>query len=182
MTAATSPTVTRIADGYYEYKHAYGTNVYKKSIAGIFYKKETPEEVVKILDNAYLKKENVRLFLGDPVTGQDWFEESDVEGKIGRSMGEIKIPLMIKKGEDGGPGISESSIVRIQIRGVDVYRHPKYHQGVFELRAGNDTSHPLSVFVDNKNIANFKSEKTRDRFIAFIKGEPKKKKEPSMSM
>jgi hypothetical protein len=37
----------------------------------------------------------IRLFYGDTQTGQSWFDEHDVVGRIGRSTGSIKVPLLV---------------------------------------------------------------------------------------
>jgi hypothetical protein len=55
----------------------------------------------------------VRIFYGDPYTGEDWCEENDVVGFVGRSSGILKVPLLIPRNCISGPSILESSIVKI---------------------------------------------------------------------
>ena len=85
---------------------------------------------------AYAERERlrVRLHYGDTDTGRDWMDRYDVTGRIGRSMGPVKVPLVIANCRSmGGPAILENCIVRIRHankkNGGDLYRHPKYHEG-----------------------------------------------------
>lgn len=116
---------------------------------------------------------SVRLFLGDPATGRDWLEENDVYGTIGRSMGPIKVPLLIEKGECGGGAILTANILRI-VDGrsrKEVYRHASYQEPRFKLVATNIRTHPIGVQVDGKPHARFKTSAQADNWIAFMRGE-----------
>jgi hypothetical protein len=100
-----------------------------KVIDGISFHLETPDKVCRILAN-YCGSRNTRLriFLGDRNTGKDWFEAWDTVGYIGRSTGNIKIPLMIsRKDSMGGGAILDHCIVKITIDKKTVYKHPNYH-------------------------------------------------------
>jgi len=57
----------------------------------------THPEVCRILERARKSGVQLRLFLGDTQTGRDWMEENDVVGRIGRSTGQMKVPLLIPK-------------------------------------------------------------------------------------
>ncbi len=57
------------------------------------------------LESCRNTQRKVRLVLGDTVTGQPWFDEFDVVGRIGRSTGCLKVPLLVEDGEAGGCAI-----------------------------------------------------------------------------
>lgn len=64
---------------------------------------------------------------GQRLTGRDWMEETDVVGRIGRSTGSQKVPLLIGPGERCGAAILTDSIVRLMdAHGSELYRHPNY--------------------------------------------------------
>lgn len=93
-----------------------------------WYNEDTSEEVIRILENARICKLRVRIFYGDNKTGEDWLEDCDVMGRIGRSGGTVKIPLLLKKSNStGGEGILTSCIVKITIDKKTVYQHENYH-------------------------------------------------------
>lgn len=107
-------------------------------INGTAYHVETPDVIIKILEDARQSNRHIRLRFcyGDTETGRDWGETCDTAGYIGRSTGSIKIPLLIRKVTSyGGGGLLDHCIVRIEkkVNGGsyrEVYRHPKYHKGV----------------------------------------------------
>ena len=75
-----------------------------KEINGTYYKKDTAESVIGILE--YARNNNIRLILdyGDVKTGKSWEEKHYITGYIGRSCGEIKIPLLIYNEKSIGGG------------------------------------------------------------------------------
>lgn len=85
----------------------------------------TDPKVEKILESARLSKTRLRLEYGDNKTGKAWGDS--YTGTIGRSMGPIKVPLLIKTVRSmGGQAILTANIVRITKGGTEIYRHPKY--------------------------------------------------------
>lgn len=148
--------------------------------SGTYYRDTTPRAVVDALERARVNGRRVRLFLGDSKTGLDWGEENDVCGKIGRSTGEICIPLMIANSRSmGGDAILCDCIVRLLVDGREVYRHPTYSApeytvseiqpgamvGTVDLRAQGYT-HTVSG-----SGANFKSQSKAERYAAFMRGD-----------
>ena len=114
-----------------------GNVIRYKITEGTAYHEETPDEVVRILENARQSGRDIRLRFcyGDTKTGRDWGETYDTTGYIGRSTGSIKIPILIKKiNSFGGPGLLDHCIVRIERKNRgdrnyrEVYRHPRYHK------------------------------------------------------
>ena len=115
-------------------------NKYYKEKNGTHYDKETPDNIVNIIEDARLNGHRLQIHYGDKNTGVDWGDAnyphpkyndgSTVSGTIGRSTGTQKIPLIIKSRRSmGGEGLLDSSIVKIRHSGKGgavLYQHPKY--------------------------------------------------------
>jgi hypothetical protein len=107
---------------------------YKITPDGTAYHQDTPDALVAILERLRENKTRVRIYLGDSKTGQDWEEQFDVFGTIGRSTGRIKIPLMVANSRSmGGGGLLDDCIVKIEYankkQGGVIWQHPKYYRG-----------------------------------------------------
>jgi len=159
-------------------------------VNGTYYDARTAAEVVRVLEQVRLKHTRIRIHLGDtegsgePVSrvtkdlGLDWLDEFDCEGTIGRSMGPIKIPLMITNSRSmGGPGILDHCIVRIRTTGKNgrnLYRHPNYHYGKIVLRAesfpppassGDKRTYEAAALVNGQIHARFETMEKAHRWI-----------------
>jgi len=115
-----------------------GTTIKYKIVNGTAYHIETPDVVIEIIEEALNSQRSIklRIYFGDTVSGKDWGETSDNIGYIGRSSGEIKVPLLLKSTKSSGGGsLLDHCIVKIEkIKRHthcpsyhEVYRHPKYH-------------------------------------------------------
>lgn len=114
-----------------------GNTITYKIVNDTFYHNDTSERIIDILENARKNRGQTRLRFayGDIKTGRDWGDTYDTVGYIGRSMGRIKIPLLIKTTRSsGGPGLLDHCIIRIEQKTSpkgsyqEVYRHPSYHK------------------------------------------------------
>ena len=108
-------------------------------VNGTFYHKETPKRVVNALEfSRQYQHQRLVIFLGDGKTGKAW---GDIEeGRIGRSTGDIKIPLIIANSRSiGGPGLLDHCIVKIlAAHGKTViYQHPEYNKKGVEFYGKN---------------------------------------------
>lgn len=169
---AAIPNTVRSADGTITWTHANGSVAYREAPSGAFYHAETAPELIRHLERAREEGRKVRLFYGDAETGRDWLEEHGVEGRLGRSMGPLKVPLILAPRANHGSALLDHCIVRLRVDGQDVWRHPGYHQGRFELADSGLASHPFAVEVDGAPQANFKTALARQKYFDFITGAP----------
>ena len=107
--------------------------VYKVSESGTYYSNETPDGVIRVLESLRGTSQRVKIYLGDRETGRDWMEEDSKIGKIGRSSGQIKIPILLSNVQStGGGSILDDCIVKIVTSPSSsvrvLYQHPRYHQ------------------------------------------------------
>ena len=108
-----------------------------KNINGTSYDTRTPDEVIRVLESARINRTRLHISLGDTDSGRDWLEEYETHGYIGRSMGPVKVPLMIANSRSlGGGAILDHCIVRIResAGGRVLWQHPQYHHGQMEIR------------------------------------------------
>ena len=130
---------------------------YKITEDGTAYQKDTPEEIVKILENARKMHTRLRVYYGDTKTGRDWEEDYDVFGTIGRSTGSIKIPLMINNSRStGGGGLLDNCIVKIEYASLTkgtrpLYQHPQYHRGDDPMETRTHYKKPVKKSTKNKS-------------------------------
>lgn len=140
----------------------------------------TPVAVQKTLERYRISGQRIRIFLGDTATGRDWLSEHDVTGWVGRSMGPMKVPLLIGAGDEGGSAILTHCIVRIVdvFTNKEVYRHPAYHLPEMEIAEAADYDKPLGythcVNVEKDGElelrANFKTMYDAAHWVAFMAG------------
>jgi hypothetical protein len=110
-------------------------------VDGTAYHEETPRSVIGILERFRKARTagiltsvpRLRLYYGDQRTGKDWGEVCDTTGYIGRSTGEVKIPILLhNRLSIGGTGILDHCIVKIEYAnkkdGGVLYQHPTYHK------------------------------------------------------
>lgn len=97
---------------------------------GTCYHADTTKEMVMRLEHLRIFQTRCRFHWGNAKTGKDWRDNCDVLGRIGRSTGSIKIPILLYNNRSiGGGAILDHCIVKItESRGGRVlYQHPKYH-------------------------------------------------------
>ncbi len=143
---------------------------YARLSSGTCYHQETPDQVIRILESCMKSGVTVRVFYGDTQTGQSWHDEFDMVGRIGRSTGSIKIPLLVPKGDCGGPGLLDHCIIRIDSRQETLYQHKKFRVGDMTLSKGATKGYPWEVFIDSVLHARFNKNIEAIRFMDFIQG------------
>jgi hypothetical protein len=153
------------------------TDVEYRIIGGTAYHADTPYEVVDLLDTYMHNGTRIRIFYGDVKTGKDWMEEHDTMGRIGRSTGELKVPLIINSARSfGGGALLDNRIVRITVDKQDVYKHPKYHTGTIDV-SNNPQAQEYDgiVWVNGEVHAQCHTYKQADNLAKFYRGERNRK-------
>jgi hypothetical protein len=135
----------------------------------------TPPSVVAHLEYARLHNMRLRLFFGDQETGRCWLEENDVTGYIGRSMGPMRVPILLSsRSSSGGGAILARCVIRlIQTNGRrELWRHQNFHLPQLQPRAEQDQpKYRYAVHSDGECIARFTTLQKRARWLAFMRGE-----------
>ena len=108
-----------------------------KLINGTSFDERTPDEVIRVLESARQNRSRLHISLGDTASGRDWLEEFETHGYVGRSLGPMKVPLLVANRRSlGGGSILDHCIVRIResAGGRVLWQHPDYHHGRLEIR------------------------------------------------
>ena len=101
----------------------------KSNKTELCYHAETSKQIIELLDRYFLSRERLVFDFGDTRTGESWGEIHDISGRIGRSTGVIKIPLLVYNERSyGGGGLLDNCIVKISTaKGKRViYQHQNY--------------------------------------------------------
>ena len=86
-----------------------------KEVGGTFYKKNTPMKLIEVLERVREDRTRIVVDYGDIKTGRSWGEVNDIKGYIGRSTGEIKIPLLVFNSRSmGGGALLDNCILSIK--------------------------------------------------------------------
>ncbi|NTF17114.1 hypothetical protein G6L37_01550 [Agrobacterium rubi] len=113
---------------YNGYRNLTGMLSREKIDLGTWYDPDTHPEVKRQLELARNGRYRIRLEYGDAETGQAWSDRPEA-GTVSRSMGPIKVPILVRKSSSHGGGqISSGAIVRIsETPGNRVlWQHPTY--------------------------------------------------------
>ena len=97
-------------------------------VNGTSYHLGTSQTMIDILERLRTSQERVQFLYGDTSTGRAW---GDVEvGRIGRSTGNVKVPLVIpNRSSMGGGALLDHCIVGIQATQAPhrwIYKHPQF--------------------------------------------------------
>ena len=113
-------------------------------------------------------------------TGRSWNEEYEVTGTIGRSSGNIKIPLLIKNSRSyGGGSLLDDCIIRIDDihQKRTLYKTENFHvedMKVYECFGDENYKYRVAKLSEDSGEwevqANFKTEKQAHNWVAFMRG------------
>lgn len=135
-----------------------------KIVNGFSFNENTNNKVCEIIST---RTDRLRIYYGDVETGKCWMDEYDTMGTIGRSMGQIKIPLLIKNSRStGGTSILDDCILRID---SIAQKRILYKQANFNML--NVTVHECNVLFDGEIYAICESEKQAVKLAQFMRGE-----------
>ena len=160
--------------------------------SGLYFSKQTSQVVRAALVRALESGQTARIWYGDTLTGRAWAEEHDILGKIGRSCGPVKVPLLVEAGEDGGSHILDHCIVRIDtvwrrklqpgesradgnrakslLEGTTLYQHASFHTGSWVMTPSTLQGFEAEVYLDGQVHARFKRAAKAARFVQFMEG------------
>ena len=99
---------------------------------------KAPLELAELIERCRQSRKRFRFSLGDPKTGRAW---GDVDiGRIGRSIGPKKIPIVLANSRSlGGHGLLDHCVVKIEFAnrsdGGVVWQHPAF-QSTEEIHWG----------------------------------------------
>lgn len=138
------------------------------------------DKLIKVLLNCIKSKERVRVWYGDTKTGRSWNEEYDVTGRIGRSTGDIKIPLLIYNSASwGGGALLTDALIRIDLIRTHetLWKVDNFHVEPMKIvyEEGKEYAYRVMAKKDGEsgydfNIANFKNENSAKRWVEFMEG------------
>lgn len=141
------------------------------------------ESVMKVLENLYGTNNRVRIFYGN-VDGL-WHEEHDVCGRIGRSTGTHKIPLLCHNSRSvGGEVLPYNLIVGIMnnkkkwLFKTDNLEELLKGYAAMEFKKNDypfDPEYTFACGYNGESLAVFKNEKQRDAYINFMSGKTLRK-------
>lgn len=133
----------------------------------------TSPKVARVLELCRSNGTKVRLIQGDTSTGRSWLDEHDVVGTIGRSMGTLKVPLLIESGACCGSAILTACLLGIVDRdnGEFIFRHPAYHAPDLSIRRGEHADRPWEVHDADSVVARFPGVGKAGAYVAFMCGE-----------
>ncbi|MES2089703.1 MAG: hypothetical protein V4532_06975 [Pseudomonadota bacterium] len=137
-----------------------------------YFAPRTDPKAAKVLEAYRRSGQAIRLILGDLTTGESWLDEHGVVGRIGRSGGWLKIPLLVEPGESGGGAILTDCILCLVDwhTGKTPYRHPAYREAKLSLSPTEDTALPWAVRRGDEAIACFKDIGKAAAYLAFMRG------------
>ena len=113
---------------YNAYRNLTGMLSREKIDLGTWFDPDTHPEVKRQLELAMKGGYRLRIEYGDRETGQAWDDRPNA-GTISRSMGPMKVPLLIRRaGSYGGDSVLDACIVKISETpgGRLLWQHPTY--------------------------------------------------------
>lgn len=86
-----------------------------KEINGTSYDVRTNDKIINVLEKCRRNGTRIILDYGDTETGESWNEVYDITGRLGRSTGNVKIPILLHNSRSiGGGAILDHCIIGIK--------------------------------------------------------------------
>ena len=138
------------------------------------------DDLINTLESCRVKRNRVRVWLGDIKTGRSWNEEYDVTGYIGRSGGNYQITLLVNnKRSYGGGALLVDAIIRIDDIKTKrtLWKVDNFHVESMTIKTEEQNELPYRVMQKKDgrsdydyNIAYFKNLDSAKRWIDFMEG------------
>ena len=156
-------------DKYLRAVHAWGQSPLR---GRTYFDPGTDARAARVLEDCRKRRRKVRLILGDTDTGESWLDEYDVVGRIGRSTGTLKVPLLIEPGADGGPAILTACLLAIVDwdTGKFLFRHATFRAPNLSIRAAEDAVLRWEVLHGDVVVARFEDIGQAGGYAAFMRG------------
>lgn len=162
------------ASGYAKYRAAVDAWSRSPLTRQTYFDPGTDPKVARALETCRRDGRKVRLVQGDTASGRSWLDEHDVVGRIGRSTGMMKVPLLIEAGADGGVAILTNCLLRLidWESGRDLFRHSAYRVPDLTIRKDPEsTDRPWQVLHGDTVVACFVDIGKAGGYLAFMRGE-----------
>ena len=153
-----------------------GSTIEYKIVNGTAYHKDTPMEVVAVLEASRQHDIRIRLLLRRRRDRPRLDGRVRDDGSCRQERGTDQDPDPSEATEQQRGPHSDDCIVKITAHGETLYQHPKYHQPSLSLRPCDDPEmiklgYTTEVLMDDKVVARFATEAQAQRWISFMKGE-----------
>lgn len=158
--------------GYDKYRNAVDAWSQSPLTRTTYFDPGTDAQAAKVLESCRTRERKVRLILGDTHSGEPWLEEHDVVGRIGRSLGPLRVPLLIEPGEHGGAAILCGCLLAIVdwASGDFLYRHGAYREADLNIKPSADVECPWDVLQREEVVASFRDIGQAGAYLAFMRG------------
>ena len=158
--------------GYDKYRNAVDAWSQSPLTRTTYFDPGTDAEAAKILESCRSGERRVRLILGDTHSGEPWLEEHDVVGRIGRSLGPLRVPLLIEPGKHGGSAILCACLLAIVdwTSGDFLYRHGAYREADLSIKPSANAERPWDVLRREEVVACFRDIGQAGAYLAFMRG------------
>jgi len=151
-----------------------GSREYKKVVSsGACYYPETPDEVIEVMERLWHRDTRIQIFYGNRETGADWNEEHDTIGRIGRSTGTFKIPLLIHNTRSlGGGSILTHCILKIiDTKTKEIYYQASNYQAPqIDIVPSDLPEYTHNLVINGSVHSRHKSEKQAKRLMNKLLG------------
>jgi len=137
-----------------------------KVLDNTYFHLDTPDNLCALICELISKEIKIKVFLGDPKTGENWNEEHDTIGTIGKSTGTIKRPLLVPIRAYGGSALMTDRVVAIYTlkdrhnTRKCLYKCDKFKFSNIVIQEGNLPEYPYSVYIDGELYSNHKTERS----------------------
>ena len=135
---------------------------YKIEPSGTAYTIETPQSIINVLENARSKGTRIKITFGDIKTGKNWNDEYNTIGRVGRSTGNYKIPLLIKTTRSfGGGAILTDCIIKIvdAKSKIILYKASNFKEQKIIIGKSDLIEYSHAIYIDNEIYSRHKSER-----------------------
>jgi hypothetical protein len=139
---------------------------YKVTNSDTFYLESTPDKVIDILERSRYRGDRIQLFYGDITTGRNWNEEHDTVGTIGKSTGNVKVPLLIKsKRSTGGCMILTDCIIGIKQGKSILYKADNFVDDTYSIIDSDIKGYAKNTLINGELYERHKTEQSAKRLL-----------------